>query len=188
MKARVVDYLEGAKAIEISDIQLGFLKPAHFERMQPRHLFIQRNRKSMFSTSRWVYQAGNNRFIWLQAVKAANIQLGNTFNCILEGALPIKRSEGVRPMTLCVDYSSSTERWTLPRMQSTVRQHGDVQSAPERSLVGVQTTVGQHGHTQSESLFELAVKRYEDNLSLLLQEFVAKARYPHIILKTLLCC
>ena len=91
MKARVVDYLEGAKAIEISDIQLGFLKAAHFERVQPRHLFIQRDRKSMVSTSRRVYQAGNNKFIWLHAVKPTNIQLGNTLKCILEGEMPIKR-------------------------------------------------------------------------------------------------
>ena len=77
--------------------------------------------------------------------------------------------------------SSSTELWTLPGMQSTVWQHGDIQSAPERSLIRVQTTVGQHGHTQSETLFELAVERYEDNLSLLLQEFVAKARHQRVL-------
>ena len=41
--------------------------------------------------------------------------------------------------------------------------------------------MGQHGHTQSESLFGLAVERYEDNLSLLLQEFVAKAGHQRVL-------
>ena len=50
-------------------------------------------------------------------------------------------------------------------------------SSFERSLARMQTSMAERGDIQSRSSIAKAVERYEDNLSQLLQNFVAKARH-----------
>ena len=77
---------------------------------------------------------------------------------------------------------AGTERWTLPRML-TMWQH-DIPRTPEPPLVTrTQTTVAQHCDVQGGSATQ-QVERYEGNLSLLMQEFVAKARHQFVLTGT----